>query len=351
MQGNTRHERDSFQILTNKVSSAIQMYLYDMSQEVVIDNVHAAHSILMDLSAYYSGRNDKKTKRSSPARTITEPDYFSRQLESARSEKYFRRRKVDGKAGLYAHLGNSVKHADSDPEALIAIYDQHAFEYLYALVRDYRQLKDALLDAGIIKVQPEFIGRKDPNLLARGAISLRNQFMKEVGMSIPKTPLPRPMVDIASDIFLGWTVVMDNFFANIYRKKGLEWRENEKFWDIGNLPNLENSEKKQLNAAVRSALSEAGRHAMTYYLTRKLGMLSEEEYAEFKKNMRLGVREYVRTSSKASTAYILQERIRRYDWSGTGYYLDVDGRAPVYPSYAFDENCYEYPPSILKDLM
>ncbi len=317
-----RIEKDKFQILTNKLSDAIMGYFMGMNPETVLDNVHACHSVLMDICNFYSGTAKPKGKKQpliEPTKTIERPALFTEQLDSE-GQKFFRRRRVDGKAGLYVDIGNAVKHADSDTEAATLILDQHAYEYLFALIRDYQSVREALLEAEIIQRQDGLYTGYVPGHLKVYARRLTNAFLEASGVgSVPKFYPPEPFIDTSMRLFFNWA-----YFINADMAKS-NMDDKDPFWDTIRAFAFEPFEQQRIIRGMYKGTQYFGMQNIRTHFLEQQGKVEPGTTDKIVQRNRRFLKEAMRNSSRQVVFDILMRRKREYyGTSDSGYHFKSD---------------------------
>lgn len=318
-----RFGRDKFQILTNKLSDAIVGYFYGQHPETTLDNIHACHSILKDIGKHFSN-NEEPTKKKKPSKTIQPPEYYSDKVENKTSTGYFRRKRIDGQAGLYITLGNAVKHADKDTESLTTILDQHVYEYLYTVIRDYLILRDTLEDSNIVKLEEQYLeAPEQPSLAKKGLRSLANTFLKAASMRPMRAPqASEPFIDYAIDFFLGWAKIIneDAKKSNIH--------DPDPFWDTVKTLDLGFIEARELRLSMYEHTAKIGKENLIAEIKEAAGLLEEGRAEKIRAANRKFIKEGMRKGSRQKAMDILIRKSREKTWPGTGYYLDIEGKRP-----------------------
>jgi hypothetical protein len=320
MAENTREDFDKFQLLTHHVAHAIDSYFMGAHPAPLINSVHAAHLILKDLAN--AAVNDGFFEN------IEAFEFFTDQLDQSANRNGFSRKRVNNVVGHYHNLGNDVKHADRHPDQLVRVSSQNAFEYLHAVVRDYRILRDKLLEVGVVERYSAYSDYQPPGIINKMSGSLTRKFCDFAGLGYRRPIAPKPYVDIASDLFLDWLDRIENYVGPVLLKQ-----DKKKLHPRHALPM---KQRYDLDQDIRGALANTAFYGLRQRFTNGVGK------QEVKREILDHVKIHMREGSKYMMRKILDDITRNHAWLGCGYAKKIDHREPFENIWHIDPDGYDY---------
>jgi len=319
MEQEYRAELDKFQILSQQLADAIYMYFSGGYSSTTLHVVHACNNLIRDIYRHYLKKD-----------AIEEINFWSERVANLSDTKLFNFKKIDGEQGLYIHKGNFVKHAQRDTESLILLSDQTAFEYLYACVKDFLLLKEALLKAGVLALSEEHSNTRSRT--QRGVLvdKLRRQALYRLGFYYNGKPYGEiTQVDYLSTAFLEWQSLIEKFIT----KRAPRIKQD--FHDASDFNVFSNKQRNNLNMDFFFAVSE-GIDVLTPLIKMKLGLGSKKDYVRACKASGEFLRETLRRETRSLVLSFIYKYCQRYNFDGAGYYLKVDDRIGAEYKYSRD---------------
>lgn len=316
MRYDKRYEVDKFQAICCQLSDAIVLFLNDGHATTVTSLVHASARLIKDLEKHFSDLG------------YFEPiKFWSLSVDEQYGASLFNYKKIDGKQGVYVSRGNFFKHADKDPQSAMFVSDNTAFEYLYATLQDFEQLKKELVDSGIVRTAEVHRRAAKKSGLYRELFDIFNGLTAPIrkisgSMFISKirSSSPEPKIDFLSREFRSWYALLNHYINGKFPKIAQD------FHDTALTDEMPIQHKFSMMNLVLSHVSMSAISLIFAKVGEKTGITDEGDYSRSEYTFLKTLRPELRSATTFYVSSRINKGLDRFSWHDSGYYIDLDGR-------------------------
>lgn len=326
---NTRITRDNFQSICDQLATAIQLYFAGAPAAGIINLTHSSRIVMRDLLKFHKEKDP---------RPFEYFELWTDTVDSSKGTGYFHFDKRNGQQGRYVQLGNKVKHANTDPEGLVTICDQGAYEYLRVVLEDFMHLKAALWEEHYVVMHKEHMaamGESTFKRMGKRAVNkLTGSFLQATFFEQPYSP--KTKIDFLCDIFEDWARLIDHAYDRYVRKY-------QSYQPVGV---LSSADWNNIYMTALMAGAEAPYSALGQFVRNKLFPAGNPETnkdvkAVFAEEVSF-MREKMRYSTRPIIAQAIQKELSNYSWHGAGYYQKIGDEIPDEKVFVIDLEGYEF---------